>query len=109
MKQTDFEFEEVYNLTRQIDEAATEIHYRDILTNENGGVTLLAFRQGQKLPSHLAPGDVMVYVLGGKLEFTFDKSTREISHGEFMLIKEGVAHKVEAKSYSKVMLVKIKS
>lgn len=108
MLETKFKFGEVKNIAGQIEYDDTLVSFKNIFTNNNGGVSLVAFKAGQKLDTHTAPAEVMVTVLEGEVEFTmFDKPHR-IKAGEFLLMGQDVPHSVVAKADSKLMLIKIK-
>lgn len=109
MLKTEYKFGEVNTLASQLNGEDSGVQFKSIFENGNGGVSLLAFKTDQSLAEHLAPAEVMVYVLEGKVEFTMIDRIHTISAGEFMLMGEGVPHSVVARADSKVMLVKVKS
>ena len=108
MLETDYKFGEVHDLASQIENGEDRVHFKSILSNENGGVALVAFKAGQKLDTHVAPAELMVTVLEGGIVFTVVDRPLTLSAGQFMLVGAGVAHSVEAKADSKLMLTKIK-
>lgn len=108
MLDTEFKFGEVHCLADQVEQGDGHVQFKRVFENANGGVSLLAFKAGQKLDEHLAPAEVMVYVLEGEIAFTMIDQPHTIKAGEFMLMGAGVPHSVEAKADSKVMLVKVK-
>ncbi|MBD5205579.1 MAG: cupin domain-containing protein [Bacteroidales bacterium] len=105
---TDYKFGEVHGIVNQIESGSDKVHFKQIFSNENGGVVLLAFKNGQKLDTHVAPAEVMVTVLEGEIEFTMIDKPHTIKAGEFMLMGADVPHSVLAKADSKVMLIKVK-
>lgn len=109
MLKTEYQFGEVHDLASQLKAEEDRVQFKNIFTNANGGVSLLAFKAGQKLDTHLAPAEVMVYVAEGEVEFTMLDKPHAIKAGCFILMGEGVAHSVAANTDAKVMLVKIKS
>lgn len=109
MLDTEYKFGEVHSLAAQVEQGDARVQFKRIFENANGGVSLLAFKAGQKLDEHLAPAEVMVCVLEGEIAFTMIDRTHAIKAGEFMLMGAGVPHRVEAAADSKVMLVKVKS
>lgn len=109
MLKTEYKFGEVHDLASQLKAEEDRIQFKNIFTNDNGGVSLLAFKAGQKLDTHLAPAEVMVYVTEGEIEFTMLDKPHTIKTGCFLLMGERVAHSVVANTDAKVMLVKIKS
>ena len=70
MLETAIKFGEVHDLAAQIENGADRVHVKNIFSNANGGVALVAFKAGQKLDKHTAPAEVMVNVLEGEIEFT---------------------------------------
>lgn len=108
MLQTDYKFGEVIDLASQLESTDEKVQFKNVFGNANGGVTLLAFKTGQRLTTHIAPAEVMVFVLEGEIEFTMLETPHVIKSGEFMLMGADVPHGVLAKSDSKVVLIKVK-
>ena len=108
MLNTEYKFGRVHNLAAQVVPSDEKVEFKKIFDNANGGVSLLAFKAGQKLDEHLAPAEVMVCVLGGEVEFTINDTPHIIKSGEFMLLGAGVPHKVSALVDTQVMLIKVK-
>ena len=109
MIDTELKFGEVHDLAAQIESGADRVHFKGIFNTENGGVALVAFKEGQKLDEHVAPAELMVKVLEGEIEFAVHGKPHIIKAGEFILIGTGVPHSVLAKADSKMMLVKVKA
>lgn len=108
MIQTDYKFGEVNFLTSQIDYDGVKPAFKNIFSNHNGGVVLLALKDGQELSTHTAAAEVMVNVLDGEIEFTMLGHPHVIHAGEFLLMGQDVPHSVVARTDSKIMLVKVK-
>lgn len=108
MLNTEYKFGEVHNLVSQVKQGEESVEFKRIFENANGGVSLLAFKAGQKLDEHLAPAELMVCVLEGEIEFTMIDMPHTIKAGEFMLIGADVPHRVMAKADSKIVLIKVK-
>lgn len=106
---TNYRFGEVYKLADEIQASDEKVQFKEIFENENGGVCLLAFKEGQYLDTHLAPAEVMVCVAEGEIEFTMNGNKKTLRAGEFLLMGNDVPHSVSALKDSKVMLVKVKS
>lgn len=70
MLNTEYKFGEVHDLASQVEYGNERVNFRSIFENGNGGVSLLAFKAGQNLAEHLAPAEVMIYVVDGEVEFT---------------------------------------
>lgn len=105
---TEVKFGEVETLLRQSEYDEKKVVFHNIFDNYNGGVSLLAFKAGQKLGPHQANSEVMVYVVEGEIEFTMLDMAHTMKAGEFLLMGNAVTHSVVAKADSKVMLVKVK-
>lgn len=108
MLDTEYKFGEVHDLASQVEQGEEHVQFKRVFENGNGGVSLLAFKAGQKLDEHLAPAEVMVCVTEGEIDFTLIDKPHTIKAGEFMLMGAGVPHSVVANADSKVMLVKVK-
>lgn len=108
MLQSEYKFGEVHTLADQVEIAYDKIHFQHIFGNENGGVVLAAFKEGQKLDTHTAPAELMVAVLEGEIEFTMIDKPHILQAGQFMLVGAGVPHSVVAKADSKMMLIKVR-
>ncbi len=108
MLDTEYKFGEVISLSSQVEQRFDLIQFKKIFDNDNGGVSLLAFKAGQKLDEHLAPAEVMIYVVEGEIVFTMIDKPHSIRAGEFILIGAGVPHSVVANTDAKVMLIKVK-
>lgn len=108
MLNTEYKFGEVYRLASEVEPCEGHAEFKRVFENANGGVSLLAFKSGQKLDEHLTPAEVMVCVLEGEIEFTMIDAPHTIKSGEFMLMGAGVPHSVVAKADSKVALIKVK-
>ncbi|MCH5319410.1 MAG: cupin domain-containing protein [Paramuribaculum sp.] len=106
---TNYKFGEVCQLRQQVEAEQEKVGFKNIFETENGGVSLVAFKAGQKLDEHLAPAEVMVTVLEGEVEFTMLDNTKTLMAGEFMLMGANVPHSVYATADSMLMLVKLKN
>ena len=109
MLHTDYKFGEVINLKSQIEVNPTKVAFKEIFSNENGGVVLLGFEKDQELAEHLAPAELMITVLEGEIEFSVNGKPLILKDGDFLLVGKDVAHSVKAHSNAKVMLTKIKA
>ena len=108
MLNTEYKFGEVHVLASQVESGEDRVHFKNIFSNNGGGVALIAFKEGQVLDPHVAPAELMVNVIEGEIEFTVVDKPHVLKAGEFLLLGEGVQHSVVAKSDAKLMLVKIK-
>ncbi|MBD5255011.1 MAG: cupin domain-containing protein [Barnesiella sp.] len=108
MLKTDYKFGEVHDLAAQIERSSEHVQVKHIFANDNGGVTLVAFKAGQRLDTHTAPAEVMITVIEGEVEFTILDTPHLLKQGQFILMGADVPHSVEAKADSKIMLTKVK-
>lgn len=108
MLNSDYKFGEVHGIANQIETSEEKVQFKHIFNNDNGGVVLVAFKEGQKLDTHTAPAEVMVNILEGEIEFTMLDKVNTLRSGEFLLMGADVPHSVKAKSDSKMMLIKIR-
>lgn len=106
--ETNFKFGEVHNLSDQVESAFDKVQFKQIFETKRGGVSLIAFKEGQYLDTHLAPAEVMVYVLSGTVKFTMNTVENELNQGDFLLMGEDVPHSVKALTDAKLMLIKVK-
>lgn len=103
--------EEIKTPLRLADElkyADGQVQMKDVFSNDNGSVRLLAFDKGAMLARHKADGDAMVYVIEGSVEFEIDDQRQHLEAGNSILMPAGVEHTVLALDRSKVMLIRIK-
>ena len=105
---TNFKFGEVISRKDAIEYSNDRVEFKQVFETENGGVALVAMKEGQKLDPHTAPFEVMVNVIDGEIEFTMLDQPKLLKEGDFLLMGANVSHSVLAKKDSKLMLVKIK-
>ena len=105
---TNYRFGEKYVLADQVSVTPDRVECTQVFETENGGISLLAFKKGQLLDTHLAPAVVMVNVIEGEIEFTMNGVVNTLRGGEFLLMGADVPHSVVAKEDSKVMLTKVR-
>lgn len=86
MINTNFKFGEVLNLAKQIEVDSLKPVFKNVFNNDNGGVVLVAFSAQQNLTEHVAPVDLMVYVLEGEIEFTMNSEINNLKAGDFLLM-----------------------
>ncbi|MBD5239101.1 MAG: cupin domain-containing protein [Bacteroidales bacterium] len=108
MLETHIKFGEVHNLTYHVGLSDEHVSFQNIFSTDNGGVSLVGFKAGQKLDTHVAPAEVMVTVLEGEIDFFMHDKPYILHAGEFLLMGADVPHSVYAKTDAKVMLVKVK-
>ena len=106
---TNYRFGEVTSLFNQIEYSSERVQFQQVFETANGGVALVAMKAGQKLDTHTAPFEVMVNLCEGEIEFTMIDKVHKMKAGDFLLMGADIAHSVEAKADSKLLLVKVKN
>ena len=74
-------------LKSQIGYQSNKIVTRDLIKNDNGRATMLAFDANTELTAHKAPGDAMVQVVEGSIDFVIDGKRHHIQTGGFALCR----------------------
>lgn len=108
MLESGYKFGEVADLASQVEFGNDKVQFHKIFDNNNGCVSVLAFRAGQKLDTHQAPAVVMVCALEGTVEFTMLDVPHTLQAGQFLLMGADVPHSVCAKTDAKIALIKVK-
>ncbi|MDE5567322.1 MAG: cupin domain-containing protein [Muribaculaceae bacterium] len=85
-----------------------EVVTKDVFSNDNGSVRLLAFDKGVMLARHSVDSDVMVYVIEGEVEFEIDDQRHHLISGNSILMPANTAHTVLALDKAKVILIRIR-
>lgn len=87
----------------------SEVSVKDVFSNANGSVRLLAFDKGAMLARHsTAAYDAMAYVVEGTVEFEIDDTRQHLTAGNSILMPANTFHTVLALDKAKVMLTRIK-
>ena len=105
---TNFKFGEVLKFKDAINYNYEKVEFKTVFETNDGGISFVAMKAGQKLDTHTTPFEVMVMVCEGEIEFTMLDQSHRIKAGEFFLMGADVAHSVVANVDSKITLVKIK-
>ena len=67
-------------------------------------VLLFAFEPGGRLPSHRAPGYVVIQALNGNLRVRTQSKTHELSAGKILILEPDEVHEVEAPERADMLL-----
>lgn len=94
-------------LKSQIDYQPGQITSREVIKNENGCVMLLAFDEGVEIASHEAPGDALVQVIEGSIDFVVEGEKRHLQAGGYLTMSVGTVHSVYAPERTKISLTVI--
>jgi len=95
-------------LAKLIDFAEGAIVSKTILDEANGGVTLFAFDEGQKLSEHTAPFDALVQIVEGRARVVIGDRQMELEEGQVVVMRANVPHSVEAVGRLKMSLTLIR-
>jgi len=95
-------------LTALISYAEKGIASRVIARTPGGNVTLFAFDAGEELSEHTAQYDALVVVLEGTLMLTIGGTRARAASGTVVRIPANVAHAVESRERSKMLLVMLR-
>ena len=96
-------------LKSQIGYQSGKIVAQDLIKNDNGQAAILAFDQNTELTAHKAPGDAMVQVVEGSIDFVIGGEKRHLQTGEFLTMSVGTVHEVYAPEKAKVILTIVKN
>ncbi len=96
-------------LKTAVDYQTGRIMATDIVKNDNGQASLMAFDEGATIAVHKAPGDALVQVLEGDVVFVVEGEKRELTEGDYFTMSVGMVHEVYAVKRSKVLLTLIKT
>jgi quercetin dioxygenase-like cupin family protein len=67
-------------------------------------VILFAFEPGGRLPSHQAPGYVVIQTLNGSVRVRTQTETHELSAGRILILEPDAVHDVEAAERADMLL-----
>ena len=105
---TDLRFGEVFDLRSLIEPSSDKAAFLNLMNTPNGGVSLLALKEGQTLGEHAAPGELLVNVLEGEIDFNTEGASHRLTPGQIFMLGEGVLHSVKCIRDAKVLLCKVK-
>ncbi|SNC68315.1 Cupin domain-containing protein [Hymenobacter gelipurpurascens] len=76
-----------------------------VLLEKNGQkVIFKTFRQGEVMPTHDAPMDVLVTVLAGRLIITVDGTPTEVEAGDYVIIPAGAPHALSCREPARILI-----
>ena len=96
-------------LADELEYKAGEVLTKDVFSNDNGSVRLLAFARGAMLARHSVPFDVFAYVVEGAVEFAVEDQRQHLTGGNAILLPANTPHTVLALEDSRILLTKIKA
>lgn len=100
---------ESLKLADLIDYQKGSVVSKTIIDKKVGTVTLFAFDKGQRLSTHTAPFDAMIFVPDGEAEVVIAGKSNKVSNGDMIIMPAGKPHSVEAKKRFKMLLIMIRA
>ncbi len=97
------------NLCNELDYKDGDIVAKDVLSNDSGSVTLLAFDSNAVIARHSVNCDVLVTVIEGAVEFEVDDQRHKLEKCNSIILPANTHHTVTALDRSKVVLIKLKA
>ena len=67
-------------------------------------VIRLVLHAGKEIPSHKAPGEITVQCLEGRVAFTAEGKTQELTAGQFLFLAAGEPHALKALESSSLLV-----
>lgn len=84
-----------------------EVVTKDVFSNNNGSVMLVAFDKGAMFARHQVPADVLAYVIDGAVEFEVDDTRHHLEAGNAILLPASTPHTVLGLKPARVLLTRI--
>lgn len=76
-----------------------------VLLERNGQkVIYKTFAAGETMPTHHAPGEVMVVVLAGRLVITQEAVPTEVVAGDYVIIVSGAPHSLHCLEAARILI-----
>lgn len=97
------------HLITQLDIKSGEVVTKEIVSNDNGSITLLAFDKDVMLARHQVPSDVLAYIMEGAVEFEVDDTRQHLKAGDAILLPASTPHTVLALDRTRILLTRIKA
>lgn len=107
--ETQEEIKTPIRLSHELDYKEGDVVTKNVLSNDNGSVTLLAFDYNAMIARHSVPSDVLVTVIEGAVEFEVEDQRHKLDTGDAMVLPANTPHTVIALDKAKVVLVRIKA
>lgn len=98
----------VFQLKDEIDYMDGAITNFDVISTKGMKFMLMAFDEGEGLPTHAAPGNALVMALEGKAILSMDGKESEIEGGSQFVFQKGLTHSVKAITPFKMALLLVK-
>lgn len=85
--------------------ALQESFFMPVLDNGHSKVVHLSFPKGKVLDRHVAPSDILIFVISGKIEFQYGEHTVLLQQGDMVSLEKKIEHALTALEESVVALV----
>ncbi len=100
---------EAFKLAELIKYQEGSVVSKTIIDKKVGTVTLFAFDKGQRLSTHTAPFDAMIFIPEGEAEVTIAGKSNTVMAGDMIIMPAGKPHSVEATKRFKMLLIMIRA
>ena len=107
--ETQEEIKTPINLSKELDYKDGDVVAKNVVSNDNGSVTLLAFDYNAMIARHSVASDVLVYVIEGAVEFEVEDQRHKLETGDAMVLPANTPHTVVALDKAKVVLTRLKA
>jgi len=94
---------EIIDLMKGMD-AIAEQKTTSLFKSNQFEVIRMMLPKGNIIAEHKAPGEITVQCLAGRIAFTSDGKTHELSPGQMLYLTAGQPHALEAKEHSSVLV-----
>ena len=95
------------DLTRFVDYEKDRIVSRQLVSDANGAVILMALDASVVIAEHSANAHALIQVLEGEIDVKVDDGPKTLKAGQALLIEPNKKHAVYAVNASKILLTKI--
>ena len=98
---------EIFNLADKVDYREGTFHPQAALRNDKAELFLMAVDKGVLIPDHKAPSDLIFQALEGEAVLHVGGKDLNVKKGDFLYLKEGTLHHLQAVTKFKFSMVRI--
>ncbi len=98
---------EIFNLADKVDYQDGAFHPLVIDSNDKAEHVLMAVDKGVLIPDHKAPSDLIFQALEGEAVLHVEGKDLNVKKGDFLYLKEGTLHHLQAVTKFKFSMVRI--
>ena len=98
---------EIFNLADKVDYREGTFHPQAALRNDKAELFLMAVDAGVLIPDHKAPSDLIFQALEGEAVLHVGGKELNVKKGDFLYLKEGTLHHLQAVTKFKFSMVRI--